>query len=1063
MIRWFTQNGIAANFLMMGILVLGLYTAYFRTPLEVTPALSWDTVMIEIPYRGATAKDIERAILIPVEEALEGVNGIKMVNADGSRGMARFYLNAKPGADLRSLMDDVKARVDAIMTLPQETERPRVFIPESSNVYEVVSIAVTGKLPPHALRKVARRVQDDLLERPGISNVRVLGGRTPQINIEADPQKLVSYNLSFQELANAVRRYSIDLPAGSIDSESGTYIVRTKGQAYSEEEFATIPIRSEAGADVRLGDVASVTMGFEEDQKIVDFNGTPALMVQALRTGVESAIQISNEIHDYVATEPSHFPNGIDLYVWKDKSIAIRGRLGTLTTSLVQGCVLVLLVLGLFLRPSLAFWVVLGIPVAFAGGLLAMPWFGVTANMMSLFGFIIVLGVVVDDAIITGENVYLRLREGMDPFEAAVQGTKQVAVPVTFGVITTIVAFIPLLYFDGTWGDYAKQIPPVVAPVLLFSLVESKLILPAHLKHLSLREGRGLFSRFQTAIARGLERFVDRVYQPSLEWAANHRMTVLSVFITMGLAMTGYCLGGRMGFSAYPSVDTTQVIAYIDLPGDSNFDATHAYINRFTEAVDQLEEEFVDPGSGRSMVKNVSRLIGGRSLGRGEDKSQGYVMIEVLSPEERTEPGPDNTTIANRWKEIIGPIPEATSYRVFSEKSSTKGRHRDDDQFLTLELRGPTSPNKAKVAEEIKALLASYDQLTAAWAHVNYGQDELVFTAKPRAVEIGLDQAQLARQIRQAFYGEEAQRVQVGVDDLRVMVRLPEWARESLHTLDQLKIRTPRGANVPLETVADIAFNKAPTFVERNDHAEIIRCGAQPVTPDVDLLAIANEIEPKLQAMCQVDETLSFQFTGLVAEAEESRRRTIIGSIALALALYALLAIPFKSMLQPLFVMLSLPFGIIGALLGHIIMGVTPSYLSVFGMLALAGVVVNDSLVLVDYINRRLAEGRTLREAALAAGKRRFRPILLTSLTTFVGLLPLLVDNSLQAQFLIPMAISLGFGVLFATVITLYLIPCALLMAEDLRQGALRFRSWYFRPIHRLVGKEVERPSSGDF
>jgi multidrug efflux pump subunit AcrB len=1046
MIRWFTQNGIAANFLMVAILLAGLYTAFFRTPLEVTPALSWDTVMIEIPYRGATAKDIERAILIPVEEALEGVSGIKMVNADGSRGMARFYLNAESGTDLRALMDDVKARVDTIMTLPQETERPKVFIPESSNVFEVVSIAVTGNLDEHALRKVARRVQEDLLELPGISNVRVLGGRTPQINIEADPKRLISYNLSFQDLADAVRRFSIDLPAGAIDSESGTYVVRTKGQAYTEDEFAEIPVRSADGAEVQLGEVAKVKLGFEEDDKIVDFNGKPALMVQLLRTGNESAIDISDKVTEYVRISPSKFAAGIDLYVWKDKSLSIRSRLGTLASSLLQGCVLVLIVLGIFLRPALAFWVVLGIPIAFAGGLLAMPWLGVTANMMSLFGFIIVLGVVVDDAIITGENVYMRLKEGMDPFEAAVQGTQQVAVPVTFGVLTTVVAFIPLLYFDGTWGDYAKQIPPVVAPVLLFSLVESKLILPAHLKHLTLKQGTGLFSRFQDKVAAGLERFVERIYQPSLRWAVSHRVTVLAGFVTMALVMAGYCLGGRMSFNAYPSVDTTQVLAYIDLPGDSGFPTTKAYIDRFTKAVDQLKTEIVDPGTGQTLVKNISRLIGGRSLGRGGDKSQGYVMIEVLAPDQRSEPGPTNAEIATRWQEIIGPVPEATTFRVFSEKSSTKGRH-EDDQFLTLELRGPTSPAKAQVAEQVKELLESYDGLTSVWAHINYGQDELEFELKPRAAEIGLNQAMLARQIRQAFYGEEAQRVQIGVDDLRVMVRLPEAARESLHSLDQMKIRTPRGADVPLATVAEISFNKAPTFVERNDHAEIIRCGGQPVDESVDLMAIAHEIEPKILEMCKAGDGLSFQWTGLVAEAEESRKRTILGSIALFFALYGLLAIPFKSLLQPLFVMMALPFGIIGALLGHIIMDVTPSYLSVFGMLALAGVVVNDSLVLVDFINRRRAEGMSLNDAVMAAGARRFRPIILTSLTTFVGLAPLLVDTSLQAQFLIPMAISLGFGVLFATAITLYLVPCALLMAEDVERLTGKFKHWYLRPF----------------
>ncbi|MDG2124942.1 MAG: efflux RND transporter permease subunit [Verrucomicrobiales bacterium] len=1059
MIRWFTNNGIAANFLMLAILLGGCYTAFNKIPLEVTPALSWDTVMIDMPYRGGTAKDVERAILIPIEQSLEGVTGIKTLHADGSRGNGRFYIVAEQGTDVRELMDEVKSRVDTITTFPSETERPRVFVPQSANVFEVLSVAVTGRLDAHDLRKVARRVQEDLLELPGISRAGIEGGRRIEIAIEADPDKLAAFNLSFQELADAIRRFSVDMPAGAIDSDSGTFVVRTEGQAYTVDDFEKIPIRATAGAEVALGEVAAITDGFENDEKIVEFNGKPALFVEVMRTGNESAIDISDKVREYVANSGERYPDGIDLFVWKDTSTAIRGRLGTLTSSLLQGMVLVLIVLGILLRPALAFWVVLGIPVSFAGGVLLMPWFGVTANVMSLFGYIIVVGVVVDDAIITSENVYQKLRGGLSPLESAVQGTKEVAVPVTFGVLTTVVAFVPLLYFEGTWGDFAKQIPPVVTPVLLFSLLESKLILPAHLKHLKLRDGRGWFTRFQRKVADGLERFVEKYYQPSLEWAVGHRLVVLTVFVAMGLLMAGYCLGGRMSFQSFPSVDTQTITAYIDLPDDTPLETTGQYVERITAAVEALRTEYVDAGTGESLVKDVSRVIGSTHPGGGFQKSVGRIQIEVTAPSERTGPGPKSSEIANRWMEVVGEIPEASSFRIYAEQSQLKKGQEYDDQFLNIELRGPTSAKKAEVAGKIRDLLKSYEGITTAWAKINYGQDELVFTLRPRAVELGLTQGTLARQIRQAFYGEEAQRVRRGIDDIRVMVRLPEEARESLHSLERMKIRTPRGVGVPLATVAEIKFTKAPTFVERNDGAEIIRIGSMPRDETVDVMAIAKDVGPKVLALCNEGEGLSYQFIGYVAEAEESKRRTITGSLALVFALYALLAIPFRSLIQPFFVMLALPFGIIGALLGHIIMDVTPSYLSVFGMLALAGVVVNDSLVMVDYINRRRRDGLTLKAAALAAGARRFRPILLTSVTTFVGLMPLLLDNSLQAQFLIPMAISLAFGVLFATVITLYLIPCALLSAEDLGVGMGKMWEWYLRPFRRkkaepLLAKE---------
>jgi multidrug efflux pump subunit AcrB len=1046
MIRWFAHNGIAANFLMLAIMVGGIYTAVYRVPLEITPALSWKTVMIEMPYRGGTAKDVERAILIPIEEALEGVQGIKQLNADGSRGMARFYLQALPETDLRELLDDVKARVDTITTFPSETERPRVFIPESGNYFAVLSVAVTGDLGADDLRKVARRVQEDLLEMPGISRAGIEGGRRLEIAIEAKADKLLSYNLTFQDLADAIRRFSIDLPAGAIDSASGTLIVRTRGQAYNERDFAKIPIRAANGAEVLLGEVADIRDGFEEGDKRVEFNGKPALFVQVLRTGNESAIEISDKVREYVRTAGTRFPDGIQLSVWNDESLSIRARLSGLVSNTLQGGLMVLLLLGLFMRPVLAFWIAVGIPVAIAGGLMMMPWFGLTANMMSLFGFFIVIGIVGDDAIVTGENIYAKLKSGLAPLEAVVVGTQEVSTPVTYGALTTIVAFVPMLFFQGTWGDYAKQVPPVVASVLLFSLLVCKLCLPTHLKHIKFTARENAFDRFQKRITDGLDQFVGRVYEPSLHWAIRHRATVLASFVAMGLLMAGYCLGGRMKFVSFPSVDSRRITAILRLPEDTPLETTAKYVERISAALEKLKQEFTDPKTGDSLVRNVSRVIGGYEPRSGFSKSSGSVSLEIMDPSQRSEPGPRNSKLANRWTELIGPIPEATFFRVFSEQSFEGGQEYADGN-LHFEFRGPTSPKKAELAERMKTLLESYGGIRTAWAQVNYGQDELEFTLKPRAAELGLNQASLARQIRQAFYGEEAQRVQRGIDDIRVMVRLPKADRETLHTLDQMKIRTPRGAEVPLATVAEVHFTKAPSFVERNDGAEVIRIGAQPIDETVDVIGIARELEPKLIAMCAEGEELSYQFKGYVAEAQESKKRTMLGAAGLLLAIFALLAIPLKSLTQPIFVMLVIPLGTIGALLGHIIMGMTPSYLSIFGMLALAGISVNNALVMMDYVNQRRADGIPLLQSAIEAGVRRFSPIMLTSVTTFVGLAPMIFDQSLEAQFLIPMAVSMGFGILFTTVITLYLVPCSLLMAADITGHWSRLRQWYLQPF----------------
>ncbi len=1041
MIRWFTNNGIAANLLMIGILLGGIYSA-FRLPLEIIPSSDRQRVEMVVTYPGATAKDVEKGVLIPVEEALEGLDGIKKINADGWPSHAKFYFDAEKGTDLTELREEIRGRVERISSFPQEIEPPRMYIPNTSYYFPVISIAVSGKLLEQDLREITNRVRDDLLEIDGISQARTQGDRDYEIAIEANMSKLESYNVGFRELADAIRRSSIDLPAGTINSESGNLVVRTRGQAYVREDFEKIPIRAANGATVLLGEVAIIKDGFEENKVITEFNGRPTMFVQVLRTGDENAIDISNKVQQYIQNASNRFPEGIYLYTWDDNSLSMRGRLGTLTSSLLQGCLLVFLVLSLFLRPKLAFWVVLGIPISFAGGVMLMPLMGITANVMSLFGFIIVLGVVVDDAIVTGENVYSKLQKGINPLDASILGTKEVAMPVTFGILTTIAAFVPLLFFDGRWGNLAGQIPPIVAPVLLFSLVESKLILPSHLKHIIPR-GNNLnaIGRIQKKAASSLEVFVEKIYKPCLRFAIKWRFSVITAFIAMALIMAGYCTSGRLGFSSFPSVENLKVTASLNLPNQLKIEKTKELINKISTATEKLKKEFIDLGTGKSLIRNVATVTGSSRLGGWYDHSRGQVIVEVTPPSQRSDPGPTNSRIASRWKELVGEIKEADDFSIRAEL--TGKRSSDDDKNpdpLELELRGPNSEKKNYIAQEIKDILGKYEGINGSWARINRGQDELEFTLKSRAIELGLTQQSLARQVRQSFYGEEAQRIMRGTDEIKVMVRLPRKDRESLYTLSKIKIRTPDGTEVPLSTVAEFKPTKSPTNVERNDGAEVIRIGAAP-SDGVDIIGIARELAPIIQEKVNQEEGLSFQFTGYVAEHEESKKRTRNGAIGLCFALFTLLAIPFKSVMQPIYVLLAIPFGVIGALLGHMIMGIDISFLSIFGMLALAGVVVNDSLVMVDYINRKQAEGLTLREACMKAGPRRFRPILLTSLTTFAGLVPLLMDQSLQAQFLIPMAVSLGFGVLFATAITLFLIPCCLICAQDI--GKIMRSSWY--------------------
>jgi multidrug efflux pump subunit AcrB len=1063
MIRWFARNDIASNFLIIAILLWGGYSAIERVPLEVQPALKFEEIDINVNYRGGSPEDVEKAVVIPIESALEGLQGVDSIEADARSGNARVRVLAKEGKDTKELLEDVKTRIARITTFPQEIEPPQINIPDSNQWFDVIKVAVAGEMDEIDLLRAARRVRDDLIEMPGISQAAIQGTSPLEISIEADPMRLRDFGLTFADLSAAIQRSSVDLPAGQIQTDEGSLTIRSKGQAYVRTDFENIVIQNRDGAEVRVGKVAKVSDGFEENRKILRFNGKPCLLIEALRLNDENALEIAASVKNYAATARERFPEGITLHIWDDSSEELAGRLGTLLGSLVQGSLLVLIVLGLFLRPSIAFWVTLGIPVSFAGGFIFMPWFGITANVMSIFGFIIVVGIIVDDAIVTAENVYIKLREGMDPLDAATEGTQEVALPVTFGALTTIVAFIPLMFFDGFYGSFTKQIPPVVTAVLLFSLLESKLCLPSHLKHVKVhRRKLNFFERFQKAIADGLETFVDRLYEPSLRFAARHRYVTLSLFIATGMASLGYFSSGALGFVNMPSIDRNKINAQIQMPRDTPVEVTDQRVLHVAKAVETLRKEFIDPGNGKSIIGDVVTSSGGWAGRPGVDSRTGYVTISVIDPGFRTVPGPKNSVIAKRWTELVGEMPDVQSFWISGDRGGGfRGGGSDEMESITIEIRGPAGDDKDAVVEEIKTVLESYEGIADAWDDAGGNRDELHITIRPEGEALGLTQRELARQVRAAFFGEQAQRVQRDRDDIRVMVRLPLAQRQSLATLDHLRIRTPSGGEAPFHSVATATFMRARSDIARIDGAQVVSISAKPEDENVDAVNIARNLAPRLDVLLNQHPDLSWRYTGYVAEHEETKTRATIGGIALFLGLYALLAIPFRSLYQPFFVMLAVPFGAMGALFGHIIMDITPSYLSVFGILALAGVVVNDSLVMVDFINQKTRAGEDLFESVIHSGTRRFRPIFLTSATTFAGLFPLLFDRSLQGQFLIPMAASLAFGILFATVITLYLIPSAYVVAEEIKGHLHRAWQWYWRPF-RTAEDEHDTTGSKD-
>ena len=1046
MIRWFAKNDIAANFLLFGILAWGIWSAVEKVALEVQPPYQPEQISIQVDYRGASPADVEKSVILPIEAALEGLSGVKTVESLADDGNARVVVYSESKRNLRSLLEEVKTRVDRISSFPDEVEPPRVSIPDSSQWFDVVKIAIQGDMDEADLLHAARSVRDDLIAMNGISQASVLGTSPLEISIEADPLLLRAYELTFADLGDAIRKSSNDLPAGRIQTDEGRVTIRSKGQAYTRADFEKIVISNNKGSEVKLSTVAKITDGTEESKKIMRFNGEPCLLVEVLRLGNENALEIAAKVKTYVASAEQRFPEGISLSVWDDSSEELEGRLGTLLTSMLQGGLLVLIVLGLFLRPMLAFWVTLGIPVAFAGGFIIMPYFDLTANVMSIFGFIIVIGLVVDDAIVTAENVYIKLKEGMDPLEAAVNGTMEVATPVTFGVITTIVAFVPLMFFEGFYGSFTKQIPPIVAAVLIFSLIESKLALPCHLKHVKVqRKKLNAAERFQKRIADSLETFVKKVYDPALRLATRHRYITLSLFLAVGMASVGYFSSGKMGFVNMPSIDRNRIVAMIRMPGDTKVEQTEVRTQQVADALEQVKKEFTDPATGESLITDTLTTSGGWSGSDWVDPRQGFVVIGVTDPGKRSEPGPKNSEIAARWTELIGEMPDVQDFWISGDRG--RGMGGDNDlETLAVEIRGRDSEDKDLVVREIEELLESYDGIESAWSNSAGTDDELLITIRPEGESLGLTQEALSRQVRGAFFGEQAQRVQRERDDIRVMIRMPLAQRESLATLDQLRIRTPSGGQAPFHTVASATYVKARSNIERIDGSQVSKIAAKPVDESIDVVAISKNLAGELDRILNNHRDLSWRYTGYVADHEDTKKRSIYGGLALFFALYALLAIPFRSLYQPLFVMLAVPFGAIGALFGHMIMGIAPSYLSVFGILALAGVVVNDSLVMIDFINQKTRAGENVYEAVIKSGTRRFRPIFLTSATTFAGLMPLLFDNSLQAQFLIPMATSLAFGIIFATTITLFLIPCAYLVAEEIKAQLGKAWVWWRYP-----------------
>ena len=1058
-VTWMAKNHVAAN-LLMGFILLSGFFAMMQTKKETFPEMSLDQVQIQMPYRGATPAEVEEAVCKRIEERVRGLEGVRRVRSTAAEGMGVVSVEVERGVDMSKLLDDIKNEVDRIDTFPDETEKP--IIKELTRRNQVIDVVLYGDVNEKALKVAAELVRDDLRTSGVISQVELSGVRVDEISIEVSEDALRRYGLSFDQVSAAVRRTSLDLPAGSVESEDGEILLRTQGLMRSGVEYEDVVVLTRPdGTALKLGDIAEVHDGFEDNDLVSRFNGQPAAVVQVYRTGDQSALEISSYVQEYVEDKRGTLPAGIDIDHARDDARILRSRMDLLIRNAQLGLVLVFICLSFFLDLRLAFWVMMGIPISFLGAFVLMDPFDASINMLSLFAFIVALGIVVDDAIIVGENIYAHREKGKDFSRAAIDGALEVGTPVLFSVMTSVAAFMPLFFIDGMMGKFMSIIPVIVIAVLLLSLVESLLILPAHLSS----KGDGLFSRvfgrifrrpldFHDRVAksfdRGLKRFIKKIYQPSLRVALANPLSSAAVAIALMLFTFGWVAGGHIKFVFMPQIESDWLTVSVNMPQGTTVDQTSKVIKLVEDKAlvlrAQLDEE--NP-SEDSIYRNIFTSMGDQPNGRrtsmtatagaGGQGHIGEVTIE-LKPSEERDIG--SNEIEARMRELVGEVPGPESI-IFSSSLFSAGN------AIEVELTSDNFDQLLSAVDRLKDQIAQYSGTGDIQDSFQEGKLEMKLSLKPQARTLGITLSDLARQVRQGFFGDQALRFQRGSDDVRVMVRYPEDERRTLGDVRAMRIRTPMGAEVPFTEVATAAVGQSYATIQRVDGQRIVT-----VSASVDeKVANADEINADLgarflPAMIQDYNGLRFSFGGEQRERADSLQSMLYNFVIAMFVVYVLLAVPFKSYTQPFVVMSAIPFGIIGAVWGHALLGINLALLSLFGIIALSGVVVNDSLVLLSFYNQLRKEGMSRDQALIEAGAQRFRPILLTSLTTFFGLLPMILEKSVQAQFLIPMAVSLAFGILFATFIILIGVP----VGTKLTESALTFLS----SVGRTDGDEVE-------
>jgi multidrug efflux pump subunit AcrB len=1035
-VAYMAKHKVAANLLMVFVIMAGLVSMGTLVQ-EVFPEISLDIIMVSVPYPGATPDEVEQSILLRIEEQVQSVEGIDEIISTASEGLGTVSLQLKLGADASAVLDDVKAEVDRITTFPVDAERPEIR--ELTTRQSVIKLVIFGDVGERTLKEIAYRTEDALSDLEAVSYVETSGVRQYEISIEVDQNTLRALGLTLGDISRVVRQGSLDLSAGSIETRDEQVRIRTLGQNYDQQDFESIVVVSRPdGTVVRLGDIATVIDGFEDVDLITRYNGRPAALVEVYRTSDERVLEIVAAIEAALEQDVvPGLPPGVSLEIWNNDADILADRLQLMLKNAALGLLLVLVALTLFLELGLAVWVAAGIAMSFIGTLAVMMVLGVSINVMSLFAFILAVGIVVDDAIVVGENIYSERERGVPGLLAAVRGAKRITGPVIFAVLTTITAFSPLLFAPGMIGKMLGAIPIIVISVLTLSLIESLLILPHHLSHLPEPHVRGKssitrrISRIQGSVDKRLQAFIQGPLDRGLKFTTKEPGIVIAGAVALIMLSVALVPAGLIRVEFFPAVEGDNIIAELEMPEGTSVERTRQMTERIRLAAERTVERLETERRAGSppLVRGVYSVVGqvptiggpisAVSLGTPSG-NRAYVEVRLLSAEERTLPA---ARFEQVWREELGSVPEARSL-TFSADLVNIGAP------IQVELSHPDPVQLEAIARivvnELESLAGVFDVET----DQDQGLREIQLRLKPEARTLGLTLEGVARQVRAAFFGDEALRVQRGREDLRVYVRLPENERDAIADVADYMVRTPTGGQVMLDRIALVSLGSSPTTINRKDGRRILT-----ISGDVDPAIVTGQVATReleeviLPPIADEHAQLGIQFGGAQQEQAESMSSLGRGFALALLVIYALLAIPFGSYVQPLIVMAAIPFGIVGALWAHLAMGLSLGMLSIFGILGLSGVVVNDSLVMIDFINEQRRKGMHARDAIISGAKARFRPIMLTSLTTFLGVAPLVFERSLQAQFLIPMAASLAFGIVFATAILMLLVP-ALAMVQ---------------------------------